>query len=172
MQVASRREVTALGRTLEVLHTSMFEGRADEVDVVMLPGDGVHTRVVFRACGDVEIDGWLGALRPADGAPDPEAAARARAIQTAEAFVRAQGYTDVAPTVPDDEIVHEGIEGSVAMRRHQLAPRAVRADGRAGRWMVVFRYQDPQYAGRGRAVQLTAGETPRLIHQDLVLGPP
>lgn len=105
---------------------------------------------------------------PIEEAPPPEDA-RARAIRTAEAFVRAQGYTDTPPSVADDEIVHEGIEGSVADRRGMLEPTAVSASGEGGRWTVFFRYTDPRYAGRGRALTLVDGETPRFVHQDAIL---
>lgn len=112
----------------------------------------------------------------ADGpAPETEPSAedpdRARVIAQAEAFVRAQGYADTPPTVSEDEIVHEGIEGTIEMRRNTLVPRAVRASRSGDGWMVVFRYTDPRYAERGRALMIRRGQTPRFEHQDLVLSP-
>lgn len=95
--------------------------------------------------------------------------ARARAIATAEAFVRAQGYTDVPPTVPADQIVHEGIEGTIEMRLNALEPTAVTARGEGEDWTVIFRYRESRYEGRGRAVRLRAGEGPHFVHQDVVV---
>jgi len=95
--------------------------------------------------------------------------ARARAIAQAEAFVRAQGYTDVPPTVPADQIVHEGIEGTIEMRLNSLEPAAVTASGEGENWTVIFRYRDSRYEGRGRAVRLRAGEGPHLVHQDVIV---
>lgn len=161
MQVASRRAVSVMGEEREVLRTSMFEGEEREVDVVMVPGEGVHTRIVFTDCGRVEIDMFLATL----GEEDP----RAAAIRTAEAFVRAQGYTDVPPTVPPGEIVREGIEGTIEMRLNTLDGHAVAARGEGDDWMVIFGYRDPEYAGRGRAVRLAGDAPPHLVHQGVVL---
>jgi len=105
----------------------------------------------------------------ADSEPPGADAERARAIREAENFVRAQGYTDAPPSVSGDAVVREGIEGTVADRRGMLEPRAVRAYASGGEWVVVFRYQDSQFAGRGRALKLRAGQTPSFIHQDMVL---
>jgi hypothetical protein len=111
------------------------------------------------------------AATPEEAEPDdPEPAdARARAIQEAEAFVRAQGYTDTPPTATGDELVREGIEGTIEDRLHMLDPRAVRATGANGEWNVVFRYRDPELAGRGRMLRLRPGARPSFVHQDLVL---
>jgi hypothetical protein len=96
-------------------------------------------------------------------------AERARAIRGAENFVRAQGYTDAPPSVSGDAVVREGIEGTIADRRGMLEPRAVGAYASGGEWVVVFRYQHSQLAGRGRALKLRAGQTPSFAHQDMVL---
>ena len=96
-------------------------------------------------------------------------AERARAIREAEEFVRAQGYTDAPPSVSDDAVVREGIEGTLADRRGTLEPRAVRAFASGADWVVVFRYQDSQNAGRGRALKLRAGQRPAFEHQDMIL---
>lgn len=90
-------------------------------------------------------------------------------MREAEDFVRAQGYADAAPSASGDAIVREGMEGTLAERRHMLEPRAVRAYSNGRAWVVVFRYQDSQLAGRGRALELRAGQTPAFVHQDLVL---
>jgi hypothetical protein len=105
----------------------------------------------------------------ADSEPPAAAAERARAIHEAEDFVRAQGYTDAPPSVSGDAVVREGIEGTVADRRGMLEPRAVRAYASGGEWVVVFRYRDSQFAGRGRALKLRPGQTPSFVHQDTVL---
>lgn len=104
--------------------------------------------------------------------PTPEEATAARdAAALAEAFVREQGYTDVPPTVEGDAIVPEGIEGSVEDRLGTLQPRSVAAvqEGEGEGWLVVFPYAAGEHEGRGRAVRLRAGQSPRLVHQDVVL---
>ncbi len=111
----------------------------------------------------------------ADPAVAPVAAtsedeARRGAVAQAERFVRAQGYTSAPPSVPDGEIVHEGIEGSVAARRGQLRPEAVEVHPIENGWMVLFAYQSEEYEGRGRALILEDEGTPRFVHQDAVLG--
>lgn len=93
-----------------------------------------------------------------------------QARAAAESFVRAQGYADTAPSVTDDQIVHEGIEGSIASRRNMLDPHAVSVAPTEGGWSATFRYQDPQYAGRGRMLVHTAEGT-HFVHQDLLLSP-
>ena len=108
---------------------------------------------------------------PARESATPEEDERARVIAQAEAFVAAQGYTDAAPTVSGDAIVHEGIEGTLEDRRGMLQPRAVRAFGADGAWTVVFAYQSPEYAGRGRALVIRDGARPSFVHQDMLLGP-
>lgn len=114
------------------------------------------------------------AVAPAAPSPDPSPVDNARddAIARAEAFVRAQGYTDAPPTVSGDAIVREGIEGSLEDRRGMLEPTAVGA-GRAedGTWSVTFRYADPELAGRGRTLILAPDGTPRFVHQDRLLEP-
>ncbi len=109
----------------------------------------------------------------AEPAPPPPAPApeddRARAIRLAEEFVRAQGYADAPPSVPESEIVHEGIEGTIADRRNTLDPHAVSASGQGEEWMVFFRYVDPRYEDRGRALRLQAGRPPSFVHQDVIL---
>lgn len=75
------------------------------------------------------------------------------------------------PTVPDDEIVHEGIEGSIEMRRNTLVPGPVSAARTSDGWVVRFRYVDARYAGRGRVLHLREGQPPRFVHQDILLGP-
>jgi hypothetical protein len=104
-----------------------------------------------------------------DSEPRGADAERARAIREAEDFVRAQGYTDAPPSVSGDAVVREGIEGRVADRHGMLEPRAVRAYASDGEWVVIFRYQDSQFAGRGRALKLRVGQTPSFVHQDMVL---
>lgn len=113
----------------------------------------------------------LACSAPEENVAVAEAHDQASAIRIAEAFVRAQGYTDTAPTVSGDEIVHEGIEGTMDDRRDMLEPRAASASGRGTDWDVVFRYRDPAFAGRGRVLRLRAGERPSFVHQDLVLDP-
>jgi hypothetical protein len=103
--------------------------------------------------------------------PASQAEARAAVIAEAEAFIRAQGYTDVPPTVTGDEIAHEGIEGTLEDRRGMLEPRAVSAAGDDAQWSVVFRYRDPRFAGRGRLLRMVRGRRPAFVHRDLVLDP-
>ncbi len=105
---------------------------------------------------------------PGDGADE----ARRAAIREAEAFVRAQGYTDAPATVSGDDIVREGIEGTVEMRRNMLDPRALGASGEGADWSVTFRYASPERAGRGRMLLIHAGSPPRFVHQDLLLSAP
>lgn len=59
MVVASRSPVTVAGRDTELLVTSMFEGKPEEVQAVFVNGAGFVLRVVFRACGRVELDDFL-----------------------------------------------------------------------------------------------------------------
>lgn len=103
---------------------------------------------------------------PPPPAPEDD---RARAIRIAEEFVRAQGYADAPPSVPESEIVHEGIEGAIADRQNTLDPHAVSASGQGEEWMVFFRYVDPRHGDRGRALRLQAGRPPSFVHQDVVL---
>lgn len=109
---------------------------------------------------------------PVPAQPSEPEDGRARAIREAEAFVRAQGYADTPPTVSGDDIVHEGIEGTMEDRRNMLDPHAVRATESNGEWAVVFRYRDPELAGRGRMLRLRPGQRPSFVHQDLLLSPP
>ncbi|MCB9596580.1 MAG: hypothetical protein H6719_27905 [Sandaracinaceae bacterium] len=110
---------------------------------------------------------------PAEEAAAPaveEEPERARAIERAEAFVRAQGYTDEPPSVSGDDIVLEGIEGTVEDRHGMLSPRALSASGQGAIWMVTFGYASPEHAGRGRVLRLVDGSPPQFIHQDVLLG--
>ncbi len=111
------------------------------------------------------------AVEPAAGEPAPVAAdaERAAAIAEAEAFVRAQGYADTPATVTGDEIVHEGIEGSLEDRRGSLDPVALHAGGANGEWNVIFRYAHPLHEDRGRMLQLRPGQRPSFVHQDLII---
>lgn len=104
-----------------------------------------------------------------DAIPGDDDDERARIIREAEDFVRAQGYTDAPPSVSGDAIVRESIEGSLEGRRGMLEPRALGAYGSGNEWTVVFRYRDPKWAGRGRALNMRAGQTPWFVHQDLNL---
>lgn len=106
--------------------------------------------------------------RPA-AAPADDAAERAAALAEAEAFVRAQGYADTPPTVGPDQIVHEGIEGTVEDRIDSLDPHPVHVSGASGEWSVIFRYLDARYAGRGRMLRLRPGQPPAFVHQDVLL---
>jgi hypothetical protein len=106
---------------------------------------------------------------PADRSTSSTEDERAAAIAEAEAFVRAQGYTNTPPTVSGNQIVHEGIEISIEDRRDTLDPHAVYAAGADGEWSVIFRYRDPQYAERGRMLVLRPAQTPAFVHQDVVL---
>jgi hypothetical protein len=103
---------------------------------------------------------------PMEAKPGDDDDERARMIREAEDFVRAQGYTDAPPSVFGDAIVREWIEGSLEDRRGLLEPRAHRAYASGGEWIVVFRYRDPKYAERGRALKMRAGQTPAFRHQD------
>jgi hypothetical protein len=105
-------------------------------------------------------------LSPGDATSD-----RSAAIAEAEAFVRAQGYTDTASTALGNEIVREGIEGTMDDRRNTLEPKALRAskiDGN-GNWDVIFKYRDPKFSERGRMLRLRRGTRPSFVHQDLLL---
>lgn len=96
-----------------------------------------------------------------------------QARAAAESFVRAQGYTDALPTVIGDQIVHEGIEGSMEDRRHTLEPHVFSVSPAVGGWRAVFRYQayqHRQYAERGRLLVHDAEGT-HFIHQDMLLDP-
>jgi hypothetical protein len=112
------------------------------------------------------------AASDAEGAADEADDERARMIREAEAFVRAQGYTDTPATVSGDDVVHEFIEGTLEDRRGTLEPHAVRASGANGDWGVIFAYREARYAGRGRMLRIRAGQTPSFVHQDLLLSPP
>lgn len=63
MAEASRRAVTVDGVATDVITTSMFEGKAREVDAVFIGGKGYQIRVVFDACGSLEEDRFLEGLR-------------------------------------------------------------------------------------------------------------
>lgn len=132
--------------------TSPPEPSADETDEASAPADATSVEAT-------ESD---------DGAEDE----RARVIREAEAFVRAQGYTDAPATASGDEIVHEGIEGTMEDRRGMLGPHAVRASGANGDFSVVFAYREARYAGRGRMLRMREGQRPSFVHQDLLLDPP
>lgn len=95
--------------------------------------------------------------------------ANARAV--AESFVRAQGYADTPCTLPEEAIVHEGIEGTIADRLNSLDPHAVSVSRVADGWYAVFRYVAPEYADRGRQLRMPDGETPHFVHQDMLLHP-
>lgn len=101
---------------------------------------------------------------------EPTVPTEDEARAAAESFVRAQGYTDAPPTVIGDQIVREGIEGSLEDRRHTLEPHAFSVSSVVGGWRAVFRYQDPQYAERGRLLVHDAEGT-HFIHQDMLLDP-
>ena len=103
-------------------------------------------------------------------ATEPSVPTEDEARAAAESFVRAQGYTDAPPTVIGDQVVHEGIEGSLEDRRHTLEPHAFSVSPTASGWTAVFRYQDPQYAERGRLLVHDAEGT-HFIHQDMLLDP-
>lgn len=62
MVVEHRRPTEVMGQPREVLRTSQFEGSPRVLDVVMLPEDDVHTRVVFRDCGEAEVESFLQGL--------------------------------------------------------------------------------------------------------------
>lgn len=133
-------------------------------------GSDDTAHVAEPSAGEPSVDTPSPEPREEPTVDEPEGdGARARAIRIAEVFVRAQGYTDVPPTVPDEEIVHEGIEGSIDMRLNMLEEHAMTASGEGDDWMVIFRYRDPRSAGRGRAVQLRGDAAPRMVHQDVVL---
>lgn len=102
-------------------------------------------------------------------AADPPDDGRARAIREAEAFVRAQGYADTPATVRGDQVVHEGIEGSIEDRRSSLDPHAFHAIPEGDGWSVIFRYARPGAEGRGRMLRLRPGQPPSFVHQDLLL---
>lgn len=95
--------------------------------------------------------------------------ANARAV--AESFVRAQGYADTPCTLPEEAIVHEGIEGTIEDRRNSLDPHAVSVSRMADGWYAVFRYVAPEFADRGRQLRMPDGETPHFVHQDMLLHP-
>jgi len=59
MQVASRRQVMVDGVTKEVVTTSMFAGRADEVQVLFDRDGPAHIRIVFRHCTREQADAVL-----------------------------------------------------------------------------------------------------------------
>lgn len=112
------------------------------------------------------------AAEPEEAEPLPgEVSAAHDATALAEAFVREQGYTDVPPTVGADGIVREGIEGSIEGRLGTLHSDSVstQAEGDGEGWLVIFRYTAEQYAERGRAVRVRLGDSPRMVHQDVVL---
>ena len=134
---------------------------------------GVHLCfAVLIGCGSTAVEP---AAHAAPAAPASVIAAsapgEAEARAAAEAFVRAQGYTDTPPTVSGDAIVHEGIEGTIEDRLNSLDPHAVSV-GRIGNgWGAVFRYVNPAYADRGRQLLMPEGETPHFVHQDRLLRP-
>lgn len=55
MQVASTRSIELDGKSVELTHTSAFEGIAKEVDVVFLPGKDWFARIVFEHCSQGQI---------------------------------------------------------------------------------------------------------------------
>jgi hypothetical protein len=102
---------------------------------------------------------------------------REEAIAKAEAFVRAQGYTDKPASVGPGEIAYEGIERGatdaekLSFRRGTLLPTAVGATQQeSGTWTVGFQYQQPTDPNLGRGVIVPADGSPlRIVHQDLFL---
>jgi hypothetical protein len=56
MQVASTRPYAFLGRELELVRTSVFEGVTREVEVLFVPGDTWFLRITFEGCSVAEID--------------------------------------------------------------------------------------------------------------------
>ena len=121
-------------------------------------------------CGSTAVEPTSApvALEPTEPTVEAVGMSEEQARVAAESFVRAQGYADTAPSVTDDQIVHEGIEGSIASRRDMLDPHAVTVSPTEGGWSAIFRYQDPQYAGRGRMLVHSAEGT-HFVHQDLQL---
>lgn len=65
MVVAEQRTVTIAGREAALQRTSMFQGRADEVDVVFIQDTGWQVRIVFRGCSEAQVGEVLAALQVA-----------------------------------------------------------------------------------------------------------
>ena len=114
---------------------------------------------------------------PGDSAQSMNSLSERQAIDRAEAFVMANGYTSL-PGNPDS-FQGESIEISTqvseifAWRHNTLKPRAYGAipmpAPNAG-WTVVFEYRIPFDPEAGRAVTMDAcGEGMRMQHQDFSL---
>ena len=96
------------------------------------------------------------------------------AIQTAEKFVKEQGYTDVPVSITHDEIVFESLEWGgnpdeiLAKRKGTLNSKARGAYDDKKKWVVFFSYKDPSIgASRGRAVRLEKNGKDAIVeHQD------
>jgi hypothetical protein len=63
MHVTSSRPATIAGKTAEICRTDMFEGAAEEVDVVFLTGRDWQARVVFERCPPDVVDAACAAIR-------------------------------------------------------------------------------------------------------------
>lgn len=115
------------------------------------------------------------ALAEADGGPVGAVdGGRARAIELAEAWIRAQGYTTAPPTVEPSKLQREmtdmiGEDQMIASRAGTLEASARCARGDARETLVAFAYRDPGLQGRGRAVRVAGGEVVEVVHQDLLI---
>lgn len=123
----------------------------------------------------------------ADEARSPEPAPQApgpigvgRAIELAEQFVRANGYTrefvppDLEALVPESLEEFDRSDWLVSRQRNPLRPRAVgyldHARNQADGWTIAFARVAPENPGRGRVVTMDArGGSIRVEHKELIL---
>jgi hypothetical protein len=121
---------------------------------------------------------WGALLSCADSGPTSskhaEPISEQVAIRRAEAFVRAQGYTDAAPTAP---LQRESLERSPDQeirerRRNTLQSNACGAMGTGDRtsWMVGFRYRTADQ-DMIRILSVNDDGSVKVEHQDLKAGP-
>lgn len=105
--------------------------------------------------------------------------ARAQAVRAAEAFVVANGYTDLPPMSDTSKLSFESIEWSsdrkeiLKQRRNSLERKAYgflsSSRGKPG-WTVVFRYKNSRNTRTGRAVTMDLdGKNKRVQHVDFIL---
>ena len=94
-----------------------------------------------------------------------------KAVQLAELFVRANGYTDAADSAIKSQLDHESIEWTanradmLKSRRNTLRPKAIGIIAADGGWGVAFDYVS--HPGTCRVVTMQKDGTQlRMKHQD------
>jgi hypothetical protein len=109
----------------------------------------------------------------------PSTISQDEAVAMAEEFVRAQGYTDQAPTEPLRLDIMEDRDTAAGYRHDSLEPRAVGVRRRARYWEVAFRVTESKVTklkelgsdtdrDRGRAVGISIDGRKRFMqHQNV-----